>query len=239
MRSQPVQEHSLTLIQRGLRRCNLFKDWPDLVIDRLARIARLEHYPRGAQVLAQDRLQRDVILAVSGTLAISGVNVRGGKFTLSLVGPGEPFGLIRLLNQGDQFYDYHAHVDSVVIHLASDALTAVIDQTPRLWKDVALLALSRHRDSIITMQRRALGGMQQSLAQALLDLARSGGLRPGGDGAIRLDLSQAELAHMLSVSRQTMNKELGLLAKQGLVGIAYGQVRLLDMPGLRRIAQLR
>ena len=148
----------MALIQRGLRRCTSFKDWPDLVIDRLAAIAHLGHYPRGAPVRMRDRAQRDVKVVVSGALAVSGVNARGSKFTLVLIGPGEFVGLVRLLRQGG-LYDYHAHEDSVVIHLPSDAMVAVLDQTPRLWKDVAMMALERQRDSIVTIQRRALGGL--------------------------------------------------------------------------------
>ncbi len=236
---RPSPEDTLALIQRGLRRCALFKDWPDLVIDRLAAIGRLGHYPRGAPARLRDRQSRDVKVVVSGALSVSGVNARGSKFTLVLIGPGEFVGLVRLLRQGGSLYDYHAHVDSVVIHLPSDDMVNVLDQTPLLWKDVAMMALERQRDSIVTIQRRALGGVQQGVAQTLLEVAGFQMRREDADGALRLDLSQADLAHMVSVSRQTINKELGLLAAQGLVRIAYGQVHLLDMPGLRKIAELR
>lgn len=59
---------------------------------------------------------------------------------LSLIGPGEVVGLVRLLKVGARLYDYHAHEDTVLVHLPSEAQHAVLDQTSLLWKDVALLA---------------------------------------------------------------------------------------------------
>lgn len=232
-----AQADPLALIQRALRRCALFRDWPDLVLDRIARIARLEHYERRTQVMAQDRLRREVLVVVSGYLEVSGVSAGGAKFMLSLIGPGEVVGLVRLLKVGARLYDYHAHEDTVLVHLPSEALHAVLDQTPLLWKDVALLALERQRDSIIAMQRRALGGLQQSVAETLLKLVGGQGRREEGSKAVRLRVSQSDLAHMVSVSRQTMNKELRLLAQQGIVAADYGQLTILDLPALRRIAE--
>ncbi len=242
--TDPTQVQAL--IQQGLRRCALFAAWPDLVIDRIARIARLAHYPRGAEVIPKDRTRRELKVVVSGYLAVSGVNAGGSKFMLTLVGPGEVVGLVRLLKQGGRIYDYQAHEDTALIHLPSDALEAVLDQTPALWKDVAFLTMERQRDSIIAMQRSALGGVSQRVAEILLQVARLKGERilagkgTRGEGrALRLRVSQSDLAHMVSVSRQTINKELGLLAREGIVQAAYGQLTVLDMPALRRIAEQR
>jgi CRP-like cAMP-binding protein len=238
MPAAPAPTDTQARIQQGLRRCALFAAWPDLVIDRIARIARLAHYPRGAEVLPKDRLRRELKVVVSGYLAVSGVNAGGTKFMLTLIGPGEIVGLVRLLKQGGRLYDYQAHQDTVLIHLQSDALEAVLDQTPALWKDVAFMTMERQRDSIIAMQRSALGGVSQRVAEILVQVARVTGER--GEGrALHLRVSQSDLAHMVSVSRQTINKELGLLARQGIVRAAYGQLTILDMPALRRIAEVR
>lgn len=230
----------LALIQRALRRCALFRDWPELVLDRIACIAHLEHYERGAQVMAEDRMRREVLVVVSGCLEVSGVSAGGAKFMLSLIGPGEIVGLVRLLKHKTWLYDYHAHEDNtVVVHLPSEPMHAVLDQTPLLWKDVALLALERQRDSIVAMQRRALGGLQQSVAETLVKLAGLLGEREEGGKVVRLRVPQSDLAHMVSVSRQTINKELCLLAEQGILAADYGQLAILDLPALRRIAEGR
>ena len=237
--SSAVPNDTLALIQRGLRVCELFCDWPDLVIDRLAVAARLAHHARGTPVRALFHKEREVKVVVSGAIAVSGVNMQGGKFTLLHIGPGELVGLVRLLDQGERLYDYHAHRDSVVIHLPSEDLVSILNQTPLLWRNVALMALRRQRDSIVAMRHRALDGLQQTVAQTLMRMANLRGVREGVDGSLRLDLSQDDLAHIVSVSRQTINKELRLLAQRGLLRVAYGRVHLLDMTELQRIAEMR
>jgi len=51
-----------------------------------------------------------------------------------------------------------------------------------------------------------------------------------------LRISQSDLAAMLSVSRQTINKELRLLEQRGLLQAAYGRLTLVDLAGLGRAA---
>ncbi|MGH6627277.1 MAG: Crp/Fnr family transcriptional regulator [Burkholderiaceae bacterium] len=230
---------TLALIRRALRCCALFRDWPDIAVDRMARIARLQRYERRTQVLAQDRQRREVLVVVSGCLEVGGMNEAGAKFVLSMLGPGEVVALVRLLKDVPWIYDYHAREDTVLVHLPSDALRAVLDDTPLLWKDVALLALKRQHESIVSMQRRALGRLQQSLAETLVKLAGWHGQPIDHGPAISLRVSQSELASMLSVSRQTMNKELRLLAQQGLLTADYGQLTILDLAALQRMAEGR
>jgi DeoR/GlpR family transcriptional regulator of sugar metabolism len=51
-----------------------------------------------------------------------------------------------------------------------------------------------------------------------------------------LRISQSDLAAMLSVSRQTINKELRLLEQRGLLQAAYGRLTIVDLAGLLRLA---
>lgn len=236
--SQPTSPGAtLALIHRALRCCALFRDWPDIAMDRIARIGHLERYERRTQVLAQDRQRREVLVVVSGCLEVSGVNATGAKFVLSLQGSGEVVALVRLLKGGPLIYDYHAHEDTVLVHLPSDKLRTVLDDMPLLWKDVALLALERQSDSIVSMQRRALGHQQQGLAATLVKLVGWYGQPIDGGPTISLRLSQSDLASMVSVSRQTMNKKLRLLAQQGVLTADYRHLTILDMLALRRMTE--
>lgn len=226
------------LLGRGLRLCAMLRDWPDAVLAQIAAGAHLHRYERRTQVLAEDRQQRDLLVIVSGRLEVSGVNAMGDKFVLTLLGPGEIVGLVRLLpHDVELVYDYHAHQDTVLVHLPAERLHAVLDAHPRLWKDVALLAVSRQQGSIEQLQRRAFGRIDQGLAEALLRLMHWSG-QPGEDAPeVSLQVSQADLAAMVSVSRQTINKEIRLLSQRGILTAHYGQLTIHDMPALRQLAR--
>ena len=55
---------------------------------------------------------------------------------------------------------------------------------------------------------------------------------------IDLKLTQEEFADMLGVTRQSLNRELKTLEKQGLISIAYSCITLHDVPQLHSMAAL-
>ena len=56
-------------------------------------------------------------------------------------------------------------------------------------------------------------------------------------GARRLTLSQEELGLLVGLSRQTVNRVLRQMEREGLVSLTFGQVAILDEPALLRHAQ--
>ena len=143
------------------------------------------------------------------------MSAHGRKYVNALLGPGQVAPLVRLLEDVPLPYDYHAHEDSVIIHLPSDAVIAVLDAEPVLWRDVAKLGLQRQRLSIVLLQNQMLNSIHGRVAATLMSLVHFyGGQGPGtvedADGPL-VRLSQNDLAAMLGLSRHTINKELGRL----------------------------
>jgi len=231
--------------------------------------ARMERYSRRTQVLAHDRHRRELLVVVSGCLEISSMSAHGRKYVNALLGPGQVAPLVRLLEDVPLPYDYHAHEDSVIIHLPSDAVIAVLDAEPVLWRDVAKLGLQRQRLSIVLLQNQMLNSIHGRVAATLMSLIHFyGGQGPGtaedADGPlVRLSqndlaamlglsrqtinkelgadgplvrLSQNDLAAMLGLSRQTINKELGRLVEEGAIDMRYKRIRIVDAERLARIA---
>ena len=50
----------------------------------------------------------------------------------------------------------------------------------------------------------------------------------------RLEISQEELAYLVGLSRQRVNRALHRLQRAGLVNVAYGVIEVADLEGLRR-----
>ena len=78
-------------------------------------------------------------------------------------------------------------------------------------------------------------GLPARLARRLLDLCESQRSDTSG-GVVTVTITQAELATMLGVSRESVNKELRQLAKDGLLRPRRGAVEVLELPALRAIA---
>lgn len=225
-----------TLIAHGLRLIELFGTWPDARFDELTRAARLERYTRRTQVLAHDPGKRELLAVVSGCLEISSMSALGRKYVNALLGPGQVAPLVRLLDDVPLAYDYHAHEDSVIVHLPCDVVLAALDAEPVLWRDVAKLGLQRQRLSISLLQNQMLAPVSGRVAATLLSLAESSSAPDQGTFDLRVRLSQTDLAAMLTLSRQTINKELGRLVDAGVIELSYKRITILDSAALRRVA---
>jgi len=224
------------LALRALRWSEVFSHWPQERLLELMAHARLKRYSRRTQVLTQSRHRRDLLAVVSGCIEISRSNAGGQKHVVALVGPGQVAPLIRLLEDVPLGYDYHAHEDSVIIHVAADAVLAVLDAEPVLWRDVARLALKRQRGSVMVLQALALGSLRCRVASILLSLSQSHGEREAQGLDLRLRVSQHDLAALLGLSRQTISKQLRALAEAGVIEMRYKRILVLDRNALSRIA---
>ncbi|RCW68764.1 Crp/Fnr family transcriptional regulator [Pseudorhodoferax soli] len=229
---------SAALMTRALRLVQLFSTWPDARLAQLIRSARLHRYTRRTQLLSDDRHKRELLAVVSGCLEISSSSAQGRKYVNTLLGAGQVAPLVRLLDDVPLPYDYHAHEDSVIVHLPCDAVIAVLDAEPVLWRGVAQLALQRQRQSVALLQNQMLAPVRARVAATLLSLAQIYGAQDQGGLDLRVRLSQNDLAAMLSLSRQTINKELGRLVEEAVIERRYKHITIVDGEALRRIAAL-
>ena len=234
---QTPESAASSLVRRALGLCQTLRGWPDEVLDRLSGIAWVGRYERHEQIMADDPQRRDVLVVASGCVAVDHVDAAGQRFLLSMYGPGDITSLIRLLTDAPFHFGFHAREPSTVVHIPCDAMTAVLDAHPILWKDLCLLMLARTHQSILLQQQRSSGQVTQMVADSVVQLARA----RGQDGAARarggVQVSQTELAAMLSVSRQTINKVLQGLQRAGLLTVRYGRLEGVDLPRLSRLAQ--
>lgn len=237
MRSKPapVADPS-ALIRRALGLCRMLRNWPPEVLDELTALSRLGRYERHQQVRAADPKRREVLVVASGCVEVGGVDATGSRFVLSMHSAGDIVGLARLLEHTQFVYDYHAHQSTVLVEIPGESFLALLDAHPLLWKDICLLVLARMHELIVVQQRHAFSNIDNRVAELLARLAPTHGQpAPDGQGVV-LRISQSDLAAMLSVSRQTINKELRLLEQRGLLQAAYGRLTLVDLAGLGRAA---
>lgn len=187
----------------------------------------------------EDGARRELLVVVSGSLEVAAVNESGRRYVNSLLGPRHVVPLVRLLDDVPLSYSYDAHEDSVVLHIPADAMTAVLDAEPVLWREVARLALYRQRLSVGSLRAQMVGSIQRRLAATLVNMEMGYHLSgsPTREGLVQL--SQADLAAMLGLSRQTINKELGRLRDMGLVdyGGGYKRLRIVDLQALERLVE--
>lgn len=222
---------------RALRLCPLFRDWPEARLTEVAAIARARSYARGTDIGTHHHPRsRDVIIVAAGGVEISSGSVEGKRFVLGLASAPEVLALVLLLSDVRLPYDFRAYADSVLLHLPCDALTAILDAEPILWRDVALLLCTRHGDSLRLLHDQTLGTLEQRMAATLAHLGRIHGIAAGGGTELGLRLPQEQLGAMLGVTRQSVNRVLRDMERAGVIAIDYNRITIRDAAALDGIA---
>ncbi|MFO1250765.1 MAG: Crp/Fnr family transcriptional regulator [Inhella sp.] len=178
--------------------------------------------------------EADLCCVLEGALRVGSLRADGREALLARVEPVQWFGEIALIDGQARTHDAVAEGAARVWRVPAARLVPALDAQPQLWREVAQLACAKLRLMFEALEDIALLPLAARLAKRLLLQAQAYGSRSAQP---RLRLAQEHLALMLGVSRQSVNKALGELEAQGLLRRHYGEIELLDVAALQRLAQ--
>ena len=211
-----------------------FRHLPGDLQRSLLAAARLRTLAAGQWLFKRGDPPCGLYAVLDGAVRISAVNAQGKEAVLSLVETPYWFGEICLFDGLPRTHDALAMGSCTLLHVPQAAMLALLEHQPVYWREIALLMSHKLRLSLINIEQMSLMPASARLAHRLLMIAE-------GYGEIEqarreLQLPQEDLAAMLGLSRQTINSLLKSLEQQGIIGLSYGAIKVLDLPGLRHAA---
>jgi CRP-like cAMP-binding protein len=178
-----------------------------------------------------------------------GTSWRDGRaFTLSLLGPGDWYGDIALIDNSPVDLDVVAQVHSTVLVVKREALRDLLTSEPELRHALLQLDCRRLRHMFRRLEELQTLPLSQRVALKLQRLLRQFGSPPalapavaGASGArqIELTLTQGDLAGLLCASRQRINGVLRQLQALGILGCSHGRIEVLSPKRLGDVASGR
>ncbi|MCS3514646.1 Crp/Fnr family transcriptional regulator [Pseudomonas grimontii] len=196
--------------------------------------ARLRQLTAGQYLFKRGDPPCGLYAVLDGTLRVSAVNEHGKEALLSLVGAPYWFGEICLFDGLPRTHDACATGPCTLVQVPQQALLKILEESPRYWRELALLMSQKLRLSFIGLEQLSLMPASVRLAHRLLMIVEG-----YGDMELSkrvLQLPQEDLAAMLSLSRQTTNALLKDLQARGIVRLGYGEIEILDVQRLREAA---
>ncbi|MET0402210.1 MAG: Crp/Fnr family transcriptional regulator, partial [Cystobacter sp.] len=175
---------------------------------------------------------------VDGAIRLRTLGPSGRESLLKFLEPPSWCGEISLFDGQPLAYDAIADVPSVVVQVPPGPLTALLKDQPGYWFEFGRLMAQHMRLTLLSIDETALESAPIRLARRLLLIAQNYGDLHGHSSRV-IDLKQEELASMLCISRQTTNQLLKQLEAQGIVGLRYGEIEILDLEKLREVVQGR
>jgi len=217
-----------------LRHHPLFRDLERSVLDQLCRYVKTRVVKRGATIFSKGDPGNSLFAVSSGTVKIGVSSSDGRDAIFNLIGVGEIFGEIALLDGHARTADAIATTDCILLMIDRREFIPFLQSQPMLaMKFIELLCtrlrwISEHVEQII------LPHLPGRLAKALIRLADK---RQPTATNHKMTITQLEISQMIGMSRESINKQLRIWAERKWVRLERGGIVMLDKGALEAIAE--
>lgn len=207
-----------------------------MALESLLAYAQPRILRKSARLFAAGEPGHALYLVLSGWIKLVRPGPAGRDIVLELAGPGSLFGELAVLCALPRAADAVALAPARVLAIDGRALLAAMRANPDALLEVVRLLAQRLARTTAQMEDGQMPA-EPRLARALLRLAALDP-RPGTDGLmIDLGLSQGDLGELTSLSRESINKLLGVWRDLGILRADGRCLILRDLPALRDIAE--
>ena len=220
-----------------LGQSSAFAGLPAREIEALARIAQEERHRARAYIFAEGDPARWFYLVKVGHVKILRQAKTGKDVVLELLGPGEVFGGVAVIEKRPYPASAQATEATTVVKIPADPVIALSEQYPAFVKEMALMIGRRLRAAHDSVESLAVDPVEARLATALLRLAEREGTRGKGGVTLPFHLTRQSLADMSGTTVETAIRVVRRWQKAGLVGDAGEQLVIGDPAGLRARAE--
>ncbi|QNK66781.1 Crp/Fnr family transcriptional regulator [Variovorax sp. PAMC26660] len=207
---------------------------PDAVQQTLLDVAHRKRLVRGDSLFLKGSSPDALFGVIAGSLRVSVVAPGGREAVIGVLEPGHWFGEVSLLVGRERVYDTCAVEDTEMAVVRAEDFHRLIAERPDVHMAFTRLVCLRLRQALAWIDDAILMPLPVRLAHRLLTID----VHPASaNEAAMLAVSQEDLAFMLGVSRQSVNRQLKLWEEEGMLRLRYRGVELLDRDRLAACTQ--
>ena len=220
-----------------LRGNPVFAGVPAREVESLATLVTEEAHRTRAYIFMEGDASRWFYLVKSGHVKILRHSKTGKDVVLELLGPGEVFGGVAVIEKRPYPAAAQVTESTVVLKIPAAPMVALAERHPTFIKEMALMIGRRLRAAHDSVKSLAVDAVEARLAAALLRLAEREGTR-GKDGVtLPFHLTRQSLADMTGTTVETAIRVLSRWLRGGLLIDDGGRLVLTDLDGLRERAE--
>jgi len=214
-----------------LRKVPLFGQLAAPDLDRVAAISRERSYPRNSVILFEDDPGDALYVVADGQVKVVLIGEDGREVILSVMGPGEFFGEMALIDDEPRSAHVIAMEDSGLLVIRREDFQDLLTQTPGIAL-VLLRELSRRLRRVDEkVGSLVLLDVNGRVAQLLLELADE-----AGSDRITRRLTHHTIAQMIGSSRETVSRTMRELVDKGSITVSRREIQIRDRAALESSA---
>jgi CRP/FNR family transcriptional regulator, cyclic AMP receptor protein len=216
---------------------SVFRELDRDLLKELTALVRLRQFAPRETVVQQGGPGDGLFIIHTGYLKVTLSGPTGTSSTLGIMGPGEMFGELSLLDGGARSATVSAITRCDLGAIERQSFLWLFENRPNLG--IALMEVVARRLRRLSERSEDLATLPvpTRLAKQLLHLADAHAIRLS-HGRIRLavPLSQRELGELVGATRESVNKTLRKWMQQGALDEESGYLIITDLDKLRRVA---
>ena len=210
-----------------LRQVTLFDCLGDPEIEALAALTFSRTFDKGQLIILAEETGDTLFIIRGGQVKVSLIHEDGKEFILSLLGQGEVFGELSLLDDRPRSANVTAMVETELLMLRRSDFLDLVGRIPQIAVSLLEELASRLRRTDDQVEGLALLDVHHRVAKTLLRMAKDGGQTSPEGILIRRRPTHQQLANMSGTTRETVTRALKQLQDEGYIRISGRQILIL------------
>tara|TARA_Y100000588_G_scaffold147876_2_gene161778 strand:+ start:4286 stop:4963 length:678 start_codon:yes stop_codon:yes gene_type:complete len=200
-----------------LKRVPLFEELSDGELDALSQVALLRTFPKDRVVIMAEEEGDSLFVIHDGQVKVSIVSEDGREVILSILGEGNFFGEMSLLDGHPRSANVTTTQETELLMVRRADFLRFIQKSPKTAIKLLSVLASRLRVTDRKIEGLALSDVTGRITQTLLQLADEQGV-PTQEGVVIKDRpTHQDLANMSGTTRETVSRILRRLENQGYI----------------------
>lgn len=217
-----------------LKRVPLFADLSAADLARFGEVTREREYPKNSVILFEDDPGDALYIVSTGQVKVVLIGEDGREVILSVLGEGDFFGEMSLIDDEPRSAHVIAMRDSHLLVLRREDFRSQLEQHPKVALELLRVLVQRLRRADEKIGGLVLLDVNGRVAQLLLDLAEE-----SGGPKITRKLTHHTIAQMIGSSRETVSRSMRELVERGLIDVSRREITIKDHDALRALAGVR
>jgi len=178
----------------------------------------------------------EMCIVLSGGVKVSTLSEDGKEIIFDLLTEGDFFGELSLIDSKPRTATVTTLVPSVLVILERDFLMSFMEENPATA--IRLLHILAHRLRAVDtfLEEVLFFDSETRLAKRVMALKDIYGKAVGNAAQIEIKVSQQDIANLVGITRESVNKHLKKWERAGIVSLQQGRLTICNFPLLQELA---
>jgi len=193
-------------IPKLLKDLELFSELSDRELQDVAALAQVRKLETDTTVFHEGDPSDQIFVVVNGRVKIVTTSSDGKEFILSVLGAGQVFGEMGLLEEAPRSASVSTITEVELLVIKHDDFDHLLKTSPGISRKLMAILSRRLRRANSKMESLAYMDVAGRLARYLLDMALDHGQRIGNGWVVVRRPTHSDIAHSIGTSRETVSR---------------------------------